>query len=162
MGFVKPWKVDKIVPTYLFKSSDVPSWFKYKLNLVILLFLYMREMLPWYNNNNKDNKEEAKRKELPLFPFLLHLAWLVLFSSHPLLLQTNFWVSISWKRIHLFYSLVTLSVSTKVLWCLSSCDSLIFDSISSRLWLVHSHRCFFNRWLENRASLRRLPKMHLL
>lgn len=109
MGFIKPWKVDKIVPTYLFKSSDVPSWFKYKLNLVILLFLYMRAMLPWYNSH-KDNKE-AERKELSLFPFLLHLAWLVLMSfpcsSHPLLLQTNFWVFISWKRIHLFYSLVT-------------------------------------------------------
>lgn len=155
MGFIKPWKVDKIVPTYLFKSSDVPSWFKYKLNLVILLFLYMTAMLPWYNNN-KDNKE-AKRKKLSLFPFLLHLAWLVLFSfpcsSHPLLLQTNIWVFISWKRIHLFYSLVTLSVPTKALWCLSSCDSLIFDSSSCSLWLAHSHWYFFNRWLENRSKL---------
>ena len=154
MGFIKPWKVDKIVPTYLFKSSDVPSWFKYKLDLVILLFLYMRAMLPWYNSH-KDNKEEAERKELSLFPFLLHLAWLVLksfpCSSHPLLLQTNFWVFISWKRIHLFYSLVTLSVPTRVLWCLSSRDSLIFDPVSSSLWLVHSHWYFFNRWLENKS-----------
>lgn len=154
MGFIKPWKVDKIVPTYLFKSSDVPSWFKYKLNLVILLFLYMRAMLLWYNSH-KDNKEEAERKELSLFPFLLHLAWLVFksfpCSSHPLLLQTNFWVFISWKRMHLFYSLVTLSVPTRVLWCLCSHDSLIFDPVSSSLWLVHSHWYFFNRWLENKS-----------
>lgn len=47
MGFVKPWKVDKIVPTYLFKSSDVLVEFQIQTQSCdSAFFLYMREMLP--------------------------------------------------------------------------------------------------------------------
>lgn len=85
MGFIKPWKVDKIMSLYIYlKIMKSFPWSKCKLShLCFLFFLYMRVR---NHDNNKENVEEAERKNEKPSPFLfapLSISFLVLFSSSP-------------------------------------------------------------------------------
>lgn len=167
MGFIKPWTVDKIVSLHIYLKL-LMSIHNLNTNSVICISYFSlyeskRSMLII----KKNNEEETKRKKAPsLLSFLFHLTCLVLFSlprsSLPLLPQTNFWVFISWKRIHLFFLIGHFVISHK--------DTLMSQlELRPHPWCNHQWPLTSSKLLglltyewRREARLSRQSKLHLL